>query len=52
MRVERWFYTVQLRVRSLFRRRQLEQELDRRSAITSSGKFRKNIAGPGLMVCS
>jgi predicted permease len=28
MRFERWFYTVQLRLRSLFRRRQVEQELD------------------------
>src|SRR5262247_1851324 len=28
MRFERWFYTVPLRLRSLFRRRQVEQELD------------------------
>ena len=28
MRFMRWFYTVPLRLRSLFRRRQVEQELD------------------------
>jgi putative ABC transport system permease protein len=28
MRFEHWFYTVPLRLRSLFRRRQVEQELD------------------------
>ncbi|HVN78739.1 MAG TPA: permease prefix domain 1-containing protein [Terriglobia bacterium] len=28
MRPERWFYTVPLRLRSLFRRRQVEKELD------------------------
>ena len=28
MRVEHWFYTVPLRIRSLFRRRRVEQELD------------------------
>src|SRR5712691_5132100 len=28
MRMEHWFYTVPLRLRSLFRRRQVEQELD------------------------
>jgi hypothetical protein len=28
MRFTRWFYTIPLRLRSLFRRRQVEQELD------------------------
>jgi hypothetical protein len=28
MRIKRWFYTIPLRLRSLFRRRQIEQELD------------------------
>lgn len=28
MRVEHWFYTIPLRLRSLFRRRHVEQELD------------------------
>src|ERR687887_971857 len=28
MRLERWLYTIPLRLRSLFRRRQVEQELD------------------------
>ena len=28
MRMEHWFYAVPLRLRSLFRRRQVEQELD------------------------
>src|SRR5919108_6134955 len=28
MRIKRWFYTIPLRLRSLFRRRQVEQELD------------------------
>src|SRR5262245_66345251 len=28
MRLEHWFYTVPLRLRSLFRRRRVEQELD------------------------
>src|SRR5215510_11409189 len=28
MRFEHWFYTVPLRLRSLFRRKQVEQELD------------------------
>ena len=28
MRLEHWFYTIPLRIRSLFRRRQIEQELD------------------------
>jgi hypothetical protein len=35
MRLEHWFYTVPLRLRSLFRRRQVEQELDMEEA--SSG---------------
>jgi predicted permease len=28
MRIKRWFYTIPLRLRSLFRRRQIERELD------------------------
>ena len=28
MRLEHWFYTLPLRLRSLFRRRDVEQELD------------------------
>ncbi|HEY6402530.1 MAG TPA: permease prefix domain 1-containing protein, partial [Blastocatellia bacterium] len=28
MRIKHWFYTVPLRLRSIFRRRQIEQELD------------------------
>ncbi len=28
MRLKHWFYTVPLRLRSLFRRAQVEQELD------------------------
>jgi hypothetical protein len=28
MRLKHWFYTIPLRLRSLFRRRQVEQELD------------------------
>ncbi|HEY6404134.1 MAG TPA: permease prefix domain 1-containing protein, partial [Blastocatellia bacterium] len=28
MRITRWFYTLPLRLRSLFRRSQVEQELD------------------------
>ena len=28
MRIKHWFYTVPLRLRSLFRRAQVEQELD------------------------
>ena len=28
MRVQHWFYTIPLRLRSIFRRRQVERDLD------------------------
>ena len=33
MRLEHWFYTVPLRLRSLFRRRRVEEELDEELAL-------------------
>jgi len=40
MRFEHWLYTLPLRLRSLFRRAQVERELDERFNITSSGRSR------------
>ena len=45
MRLENWFYTVPLRLRSVFHRQQAEQDLDDELNITWIGKSRK--ASPG-----
>jgi predicted permease len=47
MRLERWFYTVPLRLRSLFRNRQAEQELDEELRYHLERKIEEGI-GNGL----
>src|SRR5215831_10246548 len=44
MRFEHWFYTVPLRLRSLFRRRQVEQELDEELRYHIERQIEENIA--------
>src|SRR5215471_21620432 len=44
MRLKRWFYTVPLRLRSLFRRRQVEQELDEELRYHIERQIEENIA--------
>jgi len=38
MRLEQWFYAVPLRLRSLFSRRQVEQELDEELQVSLGAK--------------
>ena len=45
MRLEHWFYTVPLRLRSLFRRRQVEQELDEELQYHIERKIEEYTAG-------
>src|SRR5215475_8421474 len=44
MRIKHWFYTVPLRLRSLFRRRQVEQELDEELHYHIDRQIEENIA--------
>src|SRR5262247_492032 len=44
MRFTRWFYTAPLRLRSLFRRRQVEQELDEELRYHLDQQIEENIA--------
>jgi macrolide transport system ATP-binding/permease protein len=44
MRIKHWFYTVPLRLRSLFRRRQVEQELDEELRYHIDRQIEENIA--------
>src|SRR5262245_6558508 len=44
MRIRHWFYTVPLRLRSLFRRRQVEQELDEELRYHIERQTEENIA--------
>ncbi len=47
MRAEHWIYTLPLRVRSLFRRQQVEQELDEELAYHLEQRAREFV-GKGL----
>src|SRR5262244_1217054 len=44
MRLRHWFYTVPLRLRSLFRRRQVEEELDEELRYHIERQIEENIA--------
>src|SRR5215468_4233125 len=44
MRLKHWFYTVPLRLRSLFRRSQVEQELDEELRYHIEKQIEENIA--------
>jgi predicted permease len=44
MRIKNWFYTMPLRLRSLFRRRQVEQELDEELRYHIERQIEENIA--------
>jgi macrolide transport system ATP-binding/permease protein len=44
MRIKHWFYTVPLRLRSIFRRRQVEQELDEELQYHIERQIEENIA--------
>jgi putative ABC transport system permease protein len=44
MRIERWFYTIPLRLRSLFRRSQVEQELDEELSYHLDRQIEEHIA--------
>src|ERR1051325_503863 len=44
MRLERWFYTLPLRLRSLFRRGQVEQELDEELRYHLDRQIEENIS--------
>ena len=44
MRLEHWFYTMPLRLRSLFRRRQVEAELDEELQYHLERKIEEHIA--------
>ncbi len=44
MRLEHWFYTIPLRLRSLFRRNQIEQELDEELQVHLEQRIQEGIA--------
>jgi hypothetical protein len=44
MRLKHWFYIIPLRLRSLFRRRQVEQELDEELQYHIERQIEENIA--------
>src|SRR5215813_10318597 len=44
MRIKHWFYTIPLRLRSIFRRRQVEQELDEELRYHIDRQIEENIA--------
>src|ERR1700722_17700468 len=44
MRLEHWLYTIPLRVRSLFRRNQMEQELDEELQLHLAQRIEQGIA--------
>ena len=45
MRLQHWFYTIRLRLRSVFRRRQVEQELDEEFQFHLSQRIATGLCG-------